>query len=156
MGTVFGKRVAPAWLRVRGTQGPHCRGDVAAGAALRARRQGARRPLGARHPADHGWLPVATDLAEILKQLNIRNVQFKYDDGNIGWAERSPFDGIIVTACPRHIPEDLLTQLPVGGRLVFPVGDHHQQLKLITRTEAGLETEILADVRFVPLLSGKS
>ncbi len=93
---------------------------------------------------------------ETLKLLNIKNVQFKYDDGNIGWAERAPFDGIIVTASPNHVPDELLSQLAVGGRLVIPVGDQRQQLKLITRTSESFETEILEDVRFVPLLSGKS
>jgi len=93
-----------------------------------------------------------------LKLLKIRNVQFKYDDGNIGWSDRGPFDGIIVTASPRHIPEDLLSQLGEGGRLIIPVGDTdaRQQLKLVTRQGDEFETEILEDVRFVPLLSGKS
>lgn len=90
-----------------------------------------------------------------LKLLKIRNIQFKYDDGNIGWADRGPFDGIIVTASPRHIPEGLLSQLADGGRLIIPVGDTEQQLKLVTRQGDEFDTEILEDVHFVPLLGGK-
>ncbi|MFT5208798.1 MAG: protein-L-isoaspartate(D-aspartate) O-methyltransferase [Flavobacterium sp.] len=93
---------------------------------------------------------------EHLKLLSVRNVQFKHDDGNIGWGDRGPFDGIIVTASPRHIPEGLLSQLTQGGRLVIPVGDTKQQLKLVTKTHEGYETEILEDVNFVPLLGGTS
>lgn len=91
-----------------------------------------------------------------LRRLGIRNVQFKYDDGNIGWSEQGPFDGIIVTASPRHIPEELLQQLAIGGRMLIPVGDTAQQLKLILRTDEGFEEEVLEDVKFVPLLGGRS
>ncbi len=93
---------------------------------------------------------------ERLRQLNLKNIQFKYDDGNVGWVDRSPFDGIIVTASPRHVPEELLSQLADGGRMVIPVGDYQQQLKLITRTGDSFQTEFLEHVRFVPLLGGKS
>jgi protein-L-isoaspartate(D-aspartate) O-methyltransferase len=91
-----------------------------------------------------------------LRRLGIRNVQFKYDDGNIGWVEQGPFDGIIVTASPRHIPEELLQQLAVGGRMLIPVGDSAQKLKLVQRTDEGFEEEVLEDVKFVPLLGGRS
>jgi len=91
--------------------------------------------------------------------LGMKNIRFKYDDGNIGWLERGPFNGIIVTAAPRHIPAELLAQLAPGGRLVIPVGEQYQQLKLITATDPAnnaFETEILESVRFVPLLGGKA
>lgn len=91
-----------------------------------------------------------------LKLVGSRNVSFKYDDGNIGWRDRGPFDGIIVTASPRQIPEGLLAQLDLNGRLIIPVGDQRQQLKLVTRTLDGFDMEILEDVRFVPLLGGKA
>ena len=91
----------------------------------------------------------------ILKLLKQKNIVYKYDDGNVGWQERGPFDGIIVTASPRLIPEGLAAQLAIGGRLVIPVGDETQQLKLITATAQGFDTETLETVRFVPLLSGK-
>ncbi|MFN3236617.1 MAG: protein-L-isoaspartate(D-aspartate) O-methyltransferase [Pseudomonadales bacterium] len=93
---------------------------------------------------------------QTLRRLDIRNVSFKYDDGNIGWPEQGPFDGIIVTAAPRHIPEELLQQLAIGGRMLIPVGDASQQLKLIARDEDGFTEETLEDVNFVPLLGGRS
>jgi protein-L-isoaspartate(D-aspartate) O-methyltransferase len=92
---------------------------------------------------------------QTLRRLDIRNVSFKYDDGNIGWPEQGPFDGIIVTAAPRHIPEELLQQLAVGGRMLIPVGDASQQLKLIARDDDGFTEETLEDVNFVPLLGGR-
>ena len=94
---------------------------------------------------------------DTLKLLGIRNVQFKYDDGSTGWAERGPFDAIIVTAAPRHVPQELVNQLVEGGRMVLPVAvDDTQYLLLVTRTAEGVETERLEEVRFVPLLGGKS
>lgn len=93
---------------------------------------------------------------QTLRRVGVRNVQFKYDDGNIGWPEQGPFDGIIVTASPRHVPQDLLDQLAIGGRMLIPVGGKTQQLKLIVRTEEGFEGEVLEDVNFVPLLGGRN
>lgn len=93
---------------------------------------------------------------QTLRRLGIRNVQFKYDDGNIGWPEHGPFDGIIVTASPRLVPKDLLEQLAVGGRMLIPVGDTAQELKLIIRTDEGFEEEVLEEVNFVPLLGGRN
>ncbi|MCB1644688.1 MAG: protein-L-isoaspartate(D-aspartate) O-methyltransferase [Pseudomonadales bacterium] len=93
---------------------------------------------------------------EILKQLGYRNIQFKYDDGNIGWPDRGPFDGIIVTASPRTIPAGLISQLAPGGRLVIPVGTAAEQsLKLVVMTDDGPVEETLEAVNFVPLLGGK-
>lgn len=93
---------------------------------------------------------------QTLRRLNVRNVSFKYDDGNIGWPEQGPFDGIIVTAAPRHLPEELLQQLQVGGRMLIPVGQSAQKLKLIQREEEGFSEQTLEDVNFVPLLGGRS
>jgi protein-L-isoaspartate(D-aspartate) O-methyltransferase len=94
---------------------------------------------------------------ETLKQIGIRNVQFKYDDGNIGWADRGPFDGIIVTASPRVIPSGLVAQLAMGGRLILPVGtSDSQQLTIVRMTEEGPQIEKLEEVKFVPLLGGKA
>ena len=92
-----------------------------------------------------------------LKSLGVRNVQFKHDDGNMGWAERGPFDGIIVTASPRHIPAELVAQLAIGGRMIIPVGTGDtQQLTMVEATETGIETTVLDQVKFVPLLGGKA
>jgi protein-L-isoaspartate(D-aspartate) O-methyltransferase len=93
---------------------------------------------------------------ERLRMLGTKNTQFKYDDGNIGWPDRGPYDGIIVTASPRHVPKELLNQLAPEGRLIVPVGDERQQLKLITNHDGEFETEVLEDVKFVPLLGGKA
>lgn len=94
---------------------------------------------------------------ETLKLIGLRNIQFKHDDGNIGWSDRGPFDGIIVTASPRLIPQGLLDQLALGGRLIIPVGSSEAQLLTVVRmTSAGAETEVLEDVKFVPLLGGKA
>ncbi|MBV0932518.1 protein-L-isoaspartate(D-aspartate) O-methyltransferase [Marinobacterium sp. A346] len=90
-----------------------------------------------------------------LQRLKLHNIMLRHTDGGMGWPDKAPFDGILVTAAPREVPDELLQQLAVGGRLVIPVGDEHQTLKRITRTsEAGFETEVLESVRFVPLLGG--
>jgi protein-L-isoaspartate(D-aspartate) O-methyltransferase len=90
-----------------------------------------------------------------LRQLKLRNVQLHHADGAMGWAEYGPFDGIVVTAAPERIPEELLLQLAVGGRMVVPVGGDVQHLQIVTRTNEGYETEIVEAVYFVPLRSGK-
>lgn len=88
-------------------------------------------------------------------ELRRRNIRTHHSDGNWGWPEREPFDGIIVTAAPVDIPKSLLQQLKLGGRLVMPVGQSGQQeLILITRTETGFEKETLNHVSFVPMLGG--
>ena len=99
--------------------------------------------------------PLIERARDRFRALKLRNVRVKYDDGNLGWPEQGPFDGIIVTAAARSVPEALLTQLNVNGRLVIPVGDDSvQQLKVIDRTEDGVREESLEYVRFVPLLRG--
>lgn len=90
-----------------------------------------------------------------LKTLGLRNVELKYDDGSLGWESKGPFDAIITTAAPREVPKELLAQLKDGGRLVIPVGDDIQELRLITRHGDDYETRVLDMVRFVPLLHGK-
>jgi protein-L-isoaspartate(D-aspartate) O-methyltransferase len=90
-----------------------------------------------------------------LRQLKLRNVHLNHADGGMGWSECGPFDGIVVTAAPERIPEELLSQLAVGGRMVVPVGGDSQHLQIVTRTNKGYETEIVEAVYFVPLRSGK-
>ena len=89
-----------------------------------------------------------------LRKLKLRNVHMNHADGGMGWAERGPFDGIMATAAPERIPEDLLQQLAPGGRLVIPVGGQSQHLQVVTRTHEGFETEIVEAVNFVPLRPG--
>lgn len=90
--------------------------------------------------------------------LQYRNIHTRYSDGGWGWASHGPFDGIIVTAAPSQVPEPLLEQLVVGGRMIVPVGDQEsmQSLTIITRTRSGFTRRQESDVKFVPFLSGKS
>lgn len=90
-----------------------------------------------------------------LRQLKLRNVQMDHADGAMGWAECGPYDGIVVTAAPEKIPEELLLQLATGGRMVIPVGKELQHLQVVTRTLEGYDTEIIEAVNFVPLRSGR-
>lgn len=89
-----------------------------------------------------------------LRELRMRNIKLKHADGTMGIPELAPFDGIIVTAASGHIPEDLLAQLAVGGRMVIPVGTEEQTLYLIERTETEYIQTKLEAVKFVPLLGG--
>jgi protein-L-isoaspartate(D-aspartate) O-methyltransferase len=90
-----------------------------------------------------------------LRELRCRNVSLRHADGTLGWPEKGPFEGILVAAAPRTVPEELLAQLAVGGRLVLPVGDGDmQELRVLRRTESGVEEQLLEYVRFVPLLGG--
>jgi len=86
-----------------------------------------------------------------LRELGYRNVSVKAGDGYQGWPEHAPFDGIIVTAAPDHIPEPLIKQLKEGGRLVIPVGSEWQDLLVVTKTATGTETRSVTPVRFVPM-----
>lgn len=89
-----------------------------------------------------------------LRELRMRNIKLKHADGTMGLPELAPFDGIIVTAASGHIPEDLLAQIAVGGRMVIPVGTEEQTLYLIERTETEYIQTKLEAVKFVPLLGG--
>ncbi len=95
--------------------------------------------------------PLANRASEQLKELGYKNVYVRYGDGYQGWPDHAPFDAIIVTAAPDHIPQPLKDQLKIGGRLVIPVGARYQELLLITRTEKGFEEKRLLPVRFVPM-----
>jgi protein-L-isoaspartate(D-aspartate) O-methyltransferase len=86
-----------------------------------------------------------------LRRLGFANVHVRTGDGYRGWPEHAPFDAIIATAAPEHVPQPLVDQLAVGGRLVLPVGDVFQDLVLVTRDEKGVREERLLGVRFVPM-----
>lgn len=89
---------------------------------------------------------------ERLTRLGYSNVQVRVGDGYQGWAEAAPFDAIIVTAAPDHVPPPLREQLREGGRLVLPVGRYDQDLVRIRRTPRGFKEERLIPVRFVPMV----
>lgn len=96
--------------------------------------------------------PLADETRERLARLAIDNVQIRTADGYRGWPEEGPFDCIIVTAAPDHIPEHLFAQLKEGGRLIIPVGEGNQDLIVFKlMDEGGLETTRLIPVRFVPM-----
>jgi len=91
-----------------------------------------------------------------FQELGLRNIRLKHSDGNWGWKDYAPYDGIIVTAAPSQVPKPLFDQLRIGGRLVIPVGEKgEQQLLVVTRTEEGFDSKHLDLVSFVPLLGGR-
>lgn len=94
----------------------------------------------------------AARAAQLLEELGYSNVHVRHGDGYSGWPEAAPFDGIIVTAAPDHVPPPLVDQLRLGGRLVVPIGVAYQDLLVLTRTESGLREEDRLAVRFVPLV----
>ena len=99
--------------------------------------------------------PLLKRAKERLKELGIKNVRFRHGDGSLGWKAAAPFDGILVAAAPLRVPEALLEQLAVGGRLIMPVGPEGQQeLVRFTRREQKVERQNLGPVAFVPLLGG--
>ena len=95
--------------------------------------------------------PLARDAEKTLKRLGYNGVVVKVGDGYRGWPEHAPFDAIIVTAAPDHIPQPLVEQLKVGGRMVIPVGKWGQRLTLITKDKDGVTTQKDLPVRFVPM-----
>jgi protein-L-isoaspartate(D-aspartate) O-methyltransferase len=94
---------------------------------------------------------LAKTAEERLQKMGYKNITVKWGDGYQGWKEYAPFDGVIVTAAPDHVPQPLVDQLKVGGRMVIPVGDYYQELKLLTKTEDGVKEKNVIPVRFVPM-----
>ena len=98
-------------------------------------------------------LKLLNQAAARLEGLSLRNVCFRCGDGSVGWAEHSPYDGIMVTAGAPEVPEALCEQLAVGGRLVVPVGPVNDQvLVVVQRTVRGYERQEVLRCRFVKLL----
>jgi protein-L-isoaspartate(D-aspartate) O-methyltransferase len=98
-------------------------------------------------------VPELADRArQILDALGYKNIHVRTGDGYRGWPEQAPFDRIMVTAAPDHVPQPLVDQLATGGRLVIPVGRTEQDLLLITRTPTGVVQQRTIPVRFVPLV----
>lgn len=97
--------------------------------------------------------PLAGKARKILDQLRHYNVKIRISDGTKGWKEHAPFDGILVAAAAQRIPEALLDQLKVEGRLIIPLEEGQQQfLKLIIKKNGGILEENLGRCKFVKLL----
>jgi protein-L-isoaspartate(D-aspartate) O-methyltransferase len=95
--------------------------------------------------------PLASRASETLMRLGYTNVRVRVGNGSGGWPEEAPFDAIIVTAAAEQVPQPLMDQLAIGGRLIAPVGKSLQTLVLIRRTLKGYERTELLSVMFVPL-----
>ena len=91
--------------------------------------------------------------AEVLAKLGYRNVVVKQGDGYLGWPDKAPFDGVILTAAPPKIPQALIDQVKPGGRLVAPEGSSgNQELVLLTKNkDGGIRRRVVIPVRFVPM-----
>jgi protein-L-isoaspartate(D-aspartate) O-methyltransferase len=103
-------------------------------------------------------IEIVPELAErarqALREQGFDNVEVITGDGYAGHPPGAPYDGIVVTAAPKQVPEALVEQLAVGGRLVIPVGGFWQELEVLEKTETGIERRELFPVRFVPLVHG--
>ena len=100
-------------------------------------------------------IEIIESLASVAKNrlsgLGYQNIKVKAGDGYLGWPEAAPFDTIIVTAAPDHIPKSLIEQLKEGGRMVVPVGTYAQELKKIVKRSGKIETTDVIPVVFVPM-----
>jgi protein-L-isoaspartate(D-aspartate) O-methyltransferase len=97
---------------------------------------------------------LAQRASDVLRKLGYKNITVRAGDGYAGWVEQAPFDIIVITAAPDHVPEPLIEQLKPGGRMVVPVGPiaATQQLRVLEKNAAGKVTSRdVAPVRFVPL-----
>ena len=99
---------------------------------------------------------LASKATDALAALDFANVTVKNGDGYMGWAEKAPFDAIIVTAAPQYIPEKLTAQLIEGGKMILPVGEPHsvQYLQLLSKNGERSVQKTLLSVRFVPMVEG--
>jgi protein-L-isoaspartate(D-aspartate) O-methyltransferase len=98
--------------------------------------------------------PLLREAEKRFEELRVRNVTTKVGDGTLGWGAQAPFERIIVTAAAADVPPILADQLSIGGIMVVPIGlsDDFQTILKVVKTDHGLETEELRDVRFVPLI----
>ncbi len=98
--------------------------------------------------------PLVMKARSHLRTLKCSNVKLDHADGSEGLEDYAPFDGIIVTAAASHVPQELLDQLAIGGRLVIPIGTSEQTLFVIERLKNEYKKTELEPVKFVPLLGG--
>ncbi len=96
--------------------------------------------------------PLARAAEATLQRLGYKNVRVKVGDGYKGWPEQAPFDAIIVTCAPEHVPQPLVDQMKEGGRMIIPVGGREaQELYLLEKRKEHLREEAILPVRFVPM-----
>ncbi len=95
--------------------------------------------------------PLGKKAEERLRKHGYENITVKIGDGYKGWKEHAPYDAIIVTAAPEHIPQPLVDQLKVEGKLIIPIGEFFQDLILVKKMEKGILKENITGVRFVPM-----
>jgi protein-L-isoaspartate(D-aspartate) O-methyltransferase len=97
--------------------------------------------------------PLTRTAEATLQRLGYKNVHVKAGDGYKGWPENSPFDAIIVTCAPDHVPQPLIDQLKEGGRMIIPVGGSfgNQELYLLEKQNGQLQRRAVLPVRFVPM-----
>ncbi len=97
--------------------------------------------------------PLLEKARDIVRECGRRNVSFLLGDGTIGWRQYSPYDAILVSAASPDIPQPLVDQLAVGGKLLIPLGDRDEQmLTMVTRLPDRYERRDIVPVRFVPLV----
>jgi protein-L-isoaspartate(D-aspartate) O-methyltransferase len=96
---------------------------------------------------------LAARASDTLARLGYGNLRLRVGDGYLGWPEAAPFDAILVSAAPPAVPQALVEQLAVGGRLVVPVGIFDQELLLVTKRVTGVHTTAMLPVRFVPMIN---
>jgi len=94
---------------------------------------------------------LASSAKALLLDLTYQNITVKAGDGYLGWPEAAPFDAIIITCAPDHIPNPLLEQLKEGGRMVLPVGTYSQELQKLIKRSGKIETIHVTPVIFVPM-----
>ena len=94
---------------------------------------------------------LAEGARQVLAELGYKNVHVRTGNGYLGWPEQAPFDAIVVTAAPDEIPQALVDQLAVGGRMVIPVGTTYQEMVIVEKTSKGVTKKRTIPVRFVPM-----
>lgn len=98
--------------------------------------------------------PLQERAHQVLQALALTNIRYRHTESELGWADAAPFDAILSAAAPEEVPESLIQQLAVGGRLVIPIGGNFQtqQLIVIDKTATGIKQQVLGNVLFVPLI----